>query len=153
MAKLTILIALVAALVLVVHTSAFQSSKQSCKRQLQQVNLRHCENHIAQRIQQQQEEEEDHALKLRGIKHVILRHRSSQEYSEESEELDQCCEQLNELNSQRCQCRALQQIYESQSEQCEGSQQEQQLEQELEKLPRTCGFGPLRRCDVNPDEE
>ncbi|OIV93891.1 hypothetical protein TanjilG_05594 [Lupinus angustifolius] len=149
MAKLTILIALVAALVLVVHTSAFRSSEQSCKRQLQQVNLRHCENHIDQRIQQQQEEEEDRARKLRGIKHVILRHKSSQE----SEELDQCCEQLNELNSQRCQCRALQQIYESQSEQCEGRQQEQQLEGELEKLPRICGFGPLRRCNINPDEE
>nr|prf conglutin delta S [Lupinus angustifolius] len=37
----------------------FRSSEQSCKRQLQQVNLRHCENHIDQRIQQQQEEEED----------------------------------------------------------------------------------------------
>ncbi|CAL0332871.1 unnamed protein product [Lupinus luteus] len=148
MAKLTILIALVAALVLVVHTSALRSSEQSCKRQLQQVNLRHCENHIAQKIQQQQEEEEGSARTLRGIKHFILRDQSSQE----SEELDQCCEQLNELNNQRCQCRALQQIYESQSEQCEGRQQEQQLEGELEKLPRTCGFGPLRRCNVNPDE-
>ncbi|CAL0332872.1 unnamed protein product [Lupinus luteus] len=148
MAKLTILIALVVALVLVVHTSAFRSSEQSCKRQLQQVNLRHCENHIAQKIQQQQEEEEGRARTLRGIKHFILRDQSSQE----SEELDQCCEQLNELNRQRCQCRALQQIYESQSEQCEGRQQEQQLEEELEKLPRTCGFGPLRRCNVNPDE-
>ncbi|CAL0332875.1 unnamed protein product [Lupinus luteus] len=148
MAKLTILIALVVALVLVVHTSAFRSSEQSCKRQLQQVNLRHCENHIAQKIQQQQEEEEGHVRTLRGIKHFILRDQSSQE----SEDLDQCCEQLNELNSQRCQCRALQQIYESQSEQCEGRQQEQQLEGELEKLPKTCGFGPLRRCNVNPEE-
>ncbi|KAF1859096.1 hypothetical protein Lal_00000922 [Lupinus albus] len=148
MAKLTILIALAAALVLVVHTSASRSSQQSCKSQLQQVNLNHCENHIIQRIQQQQEEEQGRA-RLRGIKHVIRRNRSSQE----SEELDQCCEQLNELNSQRCQCRALQQIYENQSEQCQGRQEEQLLEQELENLPRTCGFGPLRRCNVNPDEE
>ncbi|CAL0332874.1 unnamed protein product [Lupinus luteus] len=148
MAKLTILIALVVALVLVVHTSAFRSSEQSCKRQLQQVNLRHCENHIAQKIQQQQDEEEGRARTLRGIKHFILRDQSSQE----SEELDQCCEQLYELNSQRCQCCALKQIYESQSEQCEGRQQEQQLEEELEKLPRTCGFRPLRKCNVNPNE-
>ncbi|KAF1859128.1 hypothetical protein Lal_00000957 [Lupinus albus] len=149
MAKLTILIALVAALVLVIHTSASRSSQQSCKSQLQQVNLNHCENHIIQRIQQQEEEEQDRARTLRGKKHFIIRHRSSQE----SEELDQCCEQLNELNSQRCQCRALQQIYENQSEQCQGRQEEQLLEQELENLPRTCGFGPLRRCNVNPDEE
>ncbi|CAL0329818.1 unnamed protein product [Lupinus luteus] len=148
MARLSILIALFAALVLVVQTSAFRS-EQSCQRQLQQLNLRHCERHIIQRIQQQQQEEEDRSRTLRGMKHVSRLSNSSSE----SEELDQCCEQLNKLNNQKCQCRALQQIFENQSEQLEGRQQEQQLEQELEKLPRTCGFGPLRRCNVNPEEE
>ncbi|KAF1859122.1 hypothetical protein Lal_00000950 [Lupinus albus] len=71
----------------------------------------------------------------------------------ESEELYKCCAQLNKLNNQRCQCRALQQIFENQSEQLEGRQQEQQLEQELEKLCKTCGFGPLRMCDITHYEE
>ncbi|OIV93890.1 hypothetical protein TanjilG_05593 [Lupinus angustifolius] len=95
MARLTILIALFAALVLVVHTSAFRSEQSYVRN------------------------------------------------SEESEELEQCCDQLNELNNQRCQYRKLQQIFENQSEQLERRQQEQQFEQELQKLPRTCGFGPL----------
>ncbi|CAL0322712.1 unnamed protein product [Lupinus luteus] len=148
MARLTILIALVAALVLVVHTSAFRD-EQSCKKQLQQVNLRHCERHVMKMIQQEQEEEEDH---FRRIKNVVGHSRNG-EGSQESEELDQCCEQLNELNSKRCQCRALQQMFENQCEKLEGKKQEKQMEQELMKLPRTCGFEPLRRCDVNPSEE
>ncbi|OIW15455.1 hypothetical protein TanjilG_28654 [Lupinus angustifolius] len=150
MANLTILIALLAALVLVVHTNAYHSSEQSCEKQPQQLRLRHCERYIIQRVYQQpedEEEDEDHVQIHRGINHVI-RHTRSGEESEESQELEQCCDQLNGLNK-RCQCRALQQIYENQSQESEGREEEELLEQELEKLPSTRGFGPLRACDIN----
>ncbi|OIW03152.1 hypothetical protein TanjilG_11789 [Lupinus angustifolius] len=88
MARLTILIAFVAALVLVVHTSAFRD-EQSCKKQLQ-----HSEKH-----------QEDCFPR---IKNVIGRSGSS---GKKSEKLGQCCEILSDL-SEGCQCRALQPVME-----------------------------------------
>ncbi|KAK7290822.1 hypothetical protein RIF29_05540 [Crotalaria pallida] len=171
MAKLTFLIALLAVLVLAVHASTtLRSRESSCKKQIERANLKHCERHVMQRIQEQEEEEEegegeeDRIRKLRGIikhhHHVVksLRHRNSQQQQQQEEEeaqeqFEKCCEELNDINSQRCKCRALQQIFENQSQQLEGREQEEQLEREVEKLPRSCGLRPIRGCEVNPDEE
>ncbi|KAK7290823.1 hypothetical protein RIF29_05542 [Crotalaria pallida] len=160
MARLTILIAFLAALVLVVHTNASFLSKQICDKQIQQINLKHCEKHIMHRIQQQQQqqqgqgeeeegEEEENVLKLRGIR----RNWGTSGSSRQQQILEKCCNQLSELDNPRCQCRALQQIFENQSEMLQGRQQTKIMEQQLKNLPQTCGLGSIRKCDVNPEEQ
>ncbi|KAI4322816.1 hypothetical protein L6164_022475 [Bauhinia variegata] len=152
MARLTLLIALLGALLLITTTSGCKTTvrideggssgrwKESCQRQLQRVNLRHCEQHIMQRISQQQGEREQNVLRFRGG--IYTEEEESRELSEK------CCEQLEELKGQECQCQALQQIMQRQSGQVRGRQQEQRLEQELRNLPNTCDMEPMHSCEL-----
>ena len=144
MARLTILLALFAALLFVAHASRWPQ-ESSCERELENVNLRPCENHIMQRIERDEEEEED-VLSMRGRTNYIRR-------PGRTDHKQSCCDQLSELeeNSQ-CMCEALQQIMENQRERLQRRSQVQQLEKELRNLPKSCGFRSPRGCDLRSQD-
>ena len=150
MSKLTILLA--AFLLFAVAASATQSSRspRSCRQKLEQANLRPCEQHIWKQTFESQDEEQD-MLRLRGAR------RSPQDWN-----LEQCCEQLQQLEEPRCQCEAFKEIMRSQSEQLEEREynrrdmQElsQQLEEAILNLPKRCELPAQRRlqkCELNPN--
>ncbi|XP_061358241.1 2S seed storage albumin protein-like [Gastrolobium bilobum] len=142
MARLTILVALLAAFVLVAHTcsASREGGKESCKKQIQRLNLKHCEKHIMERIGHEEEEEEDEdvLLTLRGGISYLRRGDRKQK---------KCCEELNELESSKCQCRALQKILDRQSEKLQ-MKEVPQFERELMNLPMRCGLGPMPHCEL-----
>ncbi|XP_061358234.1 conglutin delta 2-like [Gastrolobium bilobum] len=143
MAKFIILVTVLAALLLVANARESKQEQQSCKEQLQRVNLKKCGNYIKEKLEEDQEEEEDRVLSFRGI-HSLRR-------NSDRKQLESCCEELNELDSPKCQCRALQKIYEKQSEKLESSD-EQDLEEEVKNLRRACGLGPLRGCELRSED-
>ncbi|KAK7324656.1 hypothetical protein VNO77_28388 [Canavalia gladiata] len=141
MPKLTIpIIPLVAVLLLVAHTccaSKWQEHDSSCSKQLERVNLRHCERHIREKMERDDDE-----------RNYIRKQR-------EGEHEEKCCDELSELNSARCQCRAMQKIMEmeGQSQKLQGLEK-LQMEKELMNLPMSCGLGesPLFGCDLSQED-
>nr|AAD56719.1 allergen [Arachis hypogaea] len=124
MVKLSILVALLGALLVVASATRWDPDRGSrgsrwdapsrgddqCQRQLQRANLRPCEEHMRRRVEQEQEQEQDeYPYSRRGS-----RGRQPGESDENQEQ--RCCNELNRFqNNQRCMCQALQQILQNQS--------------------------------------
>ncbi|MED6191620.1 Conglutin-7 [Stylosanthes scabra] len=141
MAKLSILVPL-ALLLLASFASARQQWElqgDRCEEQLDRANLRPCEQHLMQKIQQDQDEDEYDRYNPR--------------HSGSSQHKQRCCNELNEFeNNQRCMCQALQQIMENQSDRLQGRQQEKQFERELRNLPQHCGIRAPQRCNLDVED-
>lgn len=164
MARLSILVSLLTALLFVAATAykttittveideevstrnywRYEGPQGRCTQKLQSLDLRPCEQHVMERIRGQEEEED--VIRLRGVR--VLKPRREPEGGDEQDLEQYCCKQLRELNDQKCQCQALQQIMERQSEKLE-EREMQEMERELKRLPQKCGMGQLRGCDLS----
>ncbi|KAL1346049.1 hypothetical protein HN51_019720 [Arachis hypogaea] len=159
MVKLSILVALLGALLVVASATRWDPDRGSrgsrwdapsrgddqCQRQLQRANLRPCEEHIRQRVEQEQEQEQDEYP-------YIQRGSRGQRPGESDEDQEQrCCNELNRFqNNQRCMCQALQQILQNQSFRFQQDRSQlHQMERELRNLPQNCGFRSPSRCDLS----
>ncbi|AES66899.1 putative bifunctional inhibitor/plant lipid transfer protein/seed storage helical [Medicago truncatula] len=133
-----ILIATLLAFVLfIAQTTATRKSDrpdERCRRKLQSLNLRHCEEHIMQRIQKEDED----VLRMRGINH----HEDLKE---------KCCDQLNEVNNKECRCNALQEIMENLSDRLE-KREMYEMEREIRNLPKRCNIPQSSECDLSFDQ-
>ncbi|XP_020208375.1 2S albumin [Cajanus cajan] len=140
MTKLTVLI--VFAVLFVAHTCSAASKQQeqeSCSEQLESVNLRPCAKHVMEKIQRDDDDDDDDVLAMRGRVNYIRKGKR--------QVLEKCCEEMSELQSAKCQCRALQKIMEEQSQNLDKTQEEE-MEKELMYLAMRCGFGPMLGCDL-----
>ncbi|XP_057458137.1 conglutin delta 2-like [Lotus japonicus] len=145
MAGLKVFLLAALLLVVVAHTATATASwkeEESCKK----VNLKPCEKHIMQRIEQ--DEDQDH-LKMRGIHYKIRRSEGEDEEEERADQWKQCCNSLRDLDSQECKCRALNKIMNRQSEELEGKEQIKDFKKELLFLPISCGMPPLFGCEFD----
>ncbi|PNY16330.1 conglutin [Trifolium pratense] len=142
-----ILIASLLALVLfIAHTNASREKEmpESCRKQLDSLDLKHCEKHLMKRIQKDEDEDEDEdILKMRGINYI---HRNREEDLKEM-----CCSQLSEINMLDCRCHALQEIMENLSDKVHKKEMDD-MEMEVKKLPMRCGMAPPLGCDLSMDD-
>ena len=153
MARLTILLALLATLLFATHASARKQQENSCQRELENVNLRHCERHIMQRVKrdegkgQEGSEKEENVLYMKGI----ASHHNKNFFYRNRDYKRSCCNQLRELEeSPACMCEALRQIMENQSEKLQSSKQMQRFAEQTWNLPQSCGLGSQRtECDIS----
>ncbi|KAK7401906.1 hypothetical protein VNO78_13761 [Psophocarpus tetragonolobus] len=150
MMKLTIVIV---TLVLVAHTCcAFQWQHQErCREQLQKVNLKPCEKHVMEKIQggEERDDDEDVLTTVRGRVKYIRKQKHEDE--EEEGHVEKCCREITQLNSPKCQCKALKKIMERQSEKLEDMDQKLQMVKELMNLATTCRLAPMisMSCDLS----
>ena len=147
MARLTILLALLAALLFAAQASARQHQQQGsgCERELSRApNLRTCGYYVKLKIRQQEREYEEGDEEGEGR---VLRMAAShnKEITEETFK-NWCCDQLRVLDP-NCICEALQQVYENQKEELQGK--EQILEGQVWYLPATCGVRHPYGCDIS----
>lgn len=158
MTKFTIL--LISLLFCIAHTcsaSKWQHQQDSCRKQLQGVNLTPCEKHIMEKIQGRGDDDDDddddnHILRtMRGRINYIRRNEGKDEDEEEEGHMQKCCSEMSELKSPICQCKALQKIMDNQSEQLEGKEKKQ-MERELMNLAIRCRLGPMIGCDLSSDD-
>lgn len=149
MARPTLLIAFLAVLVLfVAHTSATrrQEEQDSCRKQIQKLNLKHCEKHIMKRLQREDEDEDEDVLTMRGINYI--RNRESEEGSSKKK----CCAQLSQVNVLDCRCQAMQEIMDRVRDRCEKREMDD-AEKELWNLPLRCGIAPPIGCDLRSSDD
>ncbi|MED6197008.1 hypothetical protein PIB30_052706 [Stylosanthes scabra] len=153
MAKLSILVALLAALLVAEVASAtrFDPSEwdprrrgddERCEREVDRANLRPCEEHIRQRVEDEQDDEYPY-----NPRRSDRRQRGG--YDDEQQE--RCCNELNRFeDNDRCMCQALQEILQNQNYRFQQDRsQRQQLEREVRNLPQKCGFSSPSRCNLN----
>ncbi|XP_028761796.1 2S albumin-like [Neltuma alba] len=149
MAKLAILVA--ALLFLAVTVSAYKTTVTTveidedenpswshgqgrCAQKLQRVNLRPCERYVKEKCRR----EEPDVIALRGIQ------------ARGNERLQECCDQIREINDRSCQCQALKRVMRREGSELEG-REARQLRQELQRLPERCNI-ELPRCELSGNE-
>ncbi|MED6191616.1 hypothetical protein PIB30_001895 [Stylosanthes scabra] len=154
MAKLSILVALLAVLLVAEVASATRwwdprewdpkdprrrGDEESCERQVDRANLRPCEEHIRQRVEDEQDE------------YPYNRRDRRPQGGYDDEQQERCCNELNRFeNNERCMCQALQEIFQNQNYRFQQDRsQRHQLEREVRNLPQNCGFNPPNRCNLN----
>jgi len=133
-----ILIATLLAFVLfIAQTTATRKEErpESCRRKLQSLNLKHCEKHLKQRIQKEDED----VLRMRGINH------------HEEDLKEKCCDQLSEVNNKECRCYALQEIMDNLSDRLE-KREMYEMEREVRNLPKRCNIPQSSECDLSFDQ-
>ncbi|XP_047335981.1 2S seed storage albumin protein-like [Impatiens glandulifera] len=151
MAKLTIL-ALLALFALAHVATAFRTTvtvieeeedfnparpQQRCQEQIQrQQQLRHCQMHLKEKSRRQSS---------------VLTMSTDDNNEDEEQYLDQCCQQLRNLDEQ-CRCKGLQEAVRQQQKQTRGGErgqteqrQKQRIIEEAERLPSRCDVSP-RSC-------
>ncbi|MED6191615.1 hypothetical protein PIB30_001894 [Stylosanthes scabra] len=160
MAKLRILVALLAVLLVAEVASATRwdpsewdprgpsewdprrrGDDERCERQVDRADLSPCEEHIRQRVE---DEQDQYPYNLPDRRR---RHRGG--YDDEQQE--RCCNELNRFeNNERCMCQALQEIFQNQNYRFQQDRsQRHQLEREVRNLPQNCGFSSPDRCNLN----
>ncbi|XP_047331371.1 2S seed storage albumin protein-like [Impatiens glandulifera] len=149
MAKLTIL-ALLALFAIAHLATAFRTTvtvveeedfnparpQQRCQEQIQrQQQLRHCQMYLKEKS---------------GRRSSVLE-MSTDNNDDQDQYLDQCCQQLRNLNEQ-CRCKGLQEAVRQQQQQTRGGErgqteqsQKQRIVDEAERLPSRCEVSP-RSC-------
>ncbi|AES66896.1 2S albumin [Medicago truncatula] len=108
---------------------------ERCRMQLQRLNLNHCEKHLMQRIQKEDED----VLRMRGINY------------QEEDLKEKCCNQLSEVNNKECRCNALQEIMENLSDRL-GKREMYEMEREVRNLPKRCNIPQSSECDLSFDQ-
>ncbi|KAK7272444.1 hypothetical protein RJT34_29046 [Clitoria ternatea] len=171
MAKFSILLSLLVALLFVALAHASKPQLHSCDQQLDQVNLDPCEKLLLKKISvpEDEDEEEENSRIRRRInhlrKHFHLRKGNSkqqdqdqyqdqdQDEQEAKQILDKCCRQLVQLRyNPSCHCQALQNILDNSKEKLQSKAKLELMEKEIFVLPATCGWEFPIGCDLRPDE-
>ncbi|KAF5730576.1 putative 2S sulfur-rich seed storage protein precursor large subunit [Tripterygium wilfordii] len=140
MAKFTVFLATLAVLLLLTEASIYRTTIQideenpsgqgqqgECQEQIRrQQNLRHCQEYIRQQSQQ------------RGRRG-----------DHQGQDIDQCCDQLEELET-RCRCQGLQQAVREQQSQRRGQQpqEERRMLDVARDIPSMCDLQP-RECQFS----
>ncbi|XP_047320784.1 2S seed storage albumin protein-like [Impatiens glandulifera] len=111
--------------------------QQRCQEQIQrQQQLRHCQMHLKEKFRRQSS---------------VLAMSTDDNNEDEDQYLDQCCQQLRNLNEQ-CRCKGLQEAVRQQQQQTRGEErgqteqrQKKKIVEEAERLPSRCDVSP-RSC-------
>ncbi|XP_057777913.1 2S seed storage albumin protein-like [Salvia miltiorrhiza] len=116
---------------------ANRPARQQCRQQLQGREFRSCQRYFSQRSSPYEEEEE--VLEMSTDREQRSRRHSPQ--------LQECCEQLREMDRYQCGCEAIKHAVQQAQQQQRGSRRYQtgqseseQIYQKARSLPRMCGL-------------
>ncbi|KAK9269287.1 hypothetical protein L1049_001057 [Liquidambar formosana] len=140
MAKLTILVAIFTILSLVVDASIYRTTvtidegnprgqpSQGCRQQMQRQDLSHCERFL-------QQGRRGNELTFRRVVH-------------NEEHLQQCCNQLRQMDDEECQCEAIKMMVDQQQGRMQREEEMQEMMQRAQSLPNKCGMRS-QRCECS----